>query len=124
MSTDIKASAMHFLTLAAFGNVDEAYEKYVSAGFVHHNPYFRGDRESLKAAMAGAARTSPNEAFDIKHALRDGDFVAVHSRIRKRGQKTDIAVVHLFRFDGGRIVELWDVGQPALVDSANENGMF
>ena len=34
------------------------------------------------------------------------------------------AAVHLFRFDGDRIVELWDVGQPVPEESPNENGVF
>ena len=35
-----------------------------------------------------------------------------------------MAVVHIFRFEGGRIAELWDLGMPIPEDSVNENGMF
>lgn len=31
---------------------------------------------------------------------------------------------HIFRFQGDRIVELWDVWQEIPKDSANEHGMF
>jgi predicted SnoaL-like aldol condensation-catalyzing enzyme len=34
------------------------------------------------------------------------------------------AVVHIFRFEGGLIVELWDVGQDVPEQSVSENGMF
>jgi predicted SnoaL-like aldol condensation-catalyzing enzyme len=34
------------------------------------------------------------------------------------------ALVHIFRFHGDRVVELWDIGQPVPEDSPNENGMF
>lgn len=34
------------------------------------------------------------------------------------------AVVHIFRFDDDRIVELWDIGQAVPEASVNENGMF
>ena len=34
------------------------------------------------------------------------------------------AAVHIFRFQGDRVIELWDVGQPVPENSPNENGMF
>jgi predicted SnoaL-like aldol condensation-catalyzing enzyme len=33
-------------------------------------------------------------------------------------------VVHIFRFENGRIVELWDVGQPVMDEGPNELDMF
>ncbi len=42
-----RETAVSFLKLAASGKVREAYSKYVSPNFRHHNPYFRGDREAL-----------------------------------------------------------------------------
>ena len=35
-----------------------------------------------------------------------------------------VAVVHVFRFEGDRIAEFWDIGQPVPKDSPNANGMF
>jgi predicted SnoaL-like aldol condensation-catalyzing enzyme len=32
--------------------------------------------------------------------------------------------VHIFRFRGDKIVELWDLGQEVPESSPNENGMF
>lgn len=36
----------------------------------------------------------------------------------------EIAVVHLFKFKDGKVVELWDLGQVIAPDSPNENGAF
>lgn len=33
-------------------------------------------------------------------------------------------VVHLLRFRGGKIVEIWDCGQPVPADSPNSDGAF
>jgi predicted SnoaL-like aldol condensation-catalyzing enzyme len=33
-------------------------------------------------------------------------------------------LVRIFRFEGDRIVELWDVGQQAPKNSPNDNGVF
>jgi predicted SnoaL-like aldol condensation-catalyzing enzyme len=117
-----KQTALQFLTLAAFGKVDEAYDQFVSADFRHHNAHFKGDRESLKRAMKDAAERSPNLEFNVKMALEEGDRVATFSQVKKRDM--EIAVTHLFRFAGGKIVEMWDVGMPVPKDCPNENGVF
>jgi predicted SnoaL-like aldol condensation-catalyzing enzyme len=36
----------------------------------------------------------------------------------------DIAVVHILRFEQGKIVEMWDVSQQVPKDSPNKLGMF
>jgi len=50
--------------------------------------------------------------------------VAVHSRVRLKPDGPRVAVVHILRFEGDRIAELWDVGQPVPPESPNEHGMF
>ena len=118
-----KEAATSFLRLASAGKVDEAYAN-VSANFRHHNPYFRGDATSLKAGMAEAATKFPNTKLNVQHVFQDGDVVAVHSRVQHSPDSPAIAVVHIFRFEGDQIAELWDVGQLEPEDSPNENGMF
>lgn len=119
-----KQAAISFLKLAASGNVNDAYGNYVSTNFRHHNPYFPGDAESLKAGMAEAAAKFPNTTLEVQHAWEEGDLVAVHSRVQHEPSQPQIAVVHIFRFEDDRIAELWDVGQEAPANSPNENGMF
>jgi predicted SnoaL-like aldol condensation-catalyzing enzyme len=123
-ASTIKENAVSFLTLAASGKVRAAYDNYVSPKFRHHNAYFPGDAESLQAGMAEAHKKFPNTTLEVQHVLAEGELVAVHSRVRHSSDTPEIAVVHIFRFEGGRIVELWDVGQEAPKDSPNENGMF
>lgn len=115
--------AISFLKLASSGKLDEAYSK-VSPQFRHHNPYFAGDAESLKAGMADAAKKFPHTTLEVQRVLTEGDLVAVHSRVSHGADRPEIAVVHVFRFAGDQIEELWDVGMPAPPDSPNKNGMF
>ena len=49
--------------------------------------------------------------------------VAVHSHVRQKPDDLGAAVVHIFRFENGRIVELWDLGQEAPAQSPNQYGM-
>jgi predicted SnoaL-like aldol condensation-catalyzing enzyme len=120
-----KAAAISFLKTAGLGRTDEAYAKHIAPGFIHHNPYFKGDRASLKAAMEAAHKASPNRSIDVKNVYEDGDTVITHSLVvRQDPKEQDVAVVHIFRFEGDMVVELWDLGQLLSKDSPNENGVF
>jgi predicted SnoaL-like aldol condensation-catalyzing enzyme len=120
----LKDAAIEFLTLAASGKVSEAYERHVGLGFRHHNPYFRGDAAALKEAMQANVAKNPGKVLEVQRALQDGDEVAVFSRVRQHPGDLGAAVVHIFRFENDRIVELWDVGQAVPDNCVNENGMF
>ncbi|MFD2612425.1 nuclear transport factor 2 family protein [Paenibacillus gansuensis] len=124
MTISLKEKAVSFLQLVALGKVQEAYERYIDPDFRHHNPYFRGDVDSLKLAMEENAAKNPNKTLVIKHAIEEGNTVAVHSHVKQNHDDLGGAVVHMFRFHDGLIVELWDVGQPIPDNSPNENGMF
>jgi predicted SnoaL-like aldol condensation-catalyzing enzyme len=75
-------------------------------------------------AMEENARENPNKTLDVKRVIAEGDLVAVHSHVRQNPDDLGAAVVHLFRFEKGRIVELWDLGQPAPEPSPNQYGIF
>lgn len=117
-----KERAQAFLQKAGMGEVQEAYMLYVAPDFIHHNQYFKGDRASLVKAMEEAHQTSPNKSITIKHCYEDGDRVIAHSLVVQ--PKQEIAVVHIFRFLDGKVVELWDLGQVIAKDSPNEYGLF
>lgn len=119
-----KDAAVEFLHLVASGSVREAFLRHVAPGFRHHNPYFRGDAESLMVAMEENARKNPEKILEVQRALQEGNLVAVHSRVRQNPGDPGGAVVHIFRFEQDRIAELWDIGQAQPQESPNENGMF
>ncbi|MDM5225968.1 nuclear transport factor 2 family protein [Cytobacillus sp. NJ13] len=120
----LKEKAVSFLQLAASGQVREAYQRYISPDFSHHNPYFRGDADSLMLAMEENAAQNPNKILEVKLAIQENETVAVHSHVKQNLEDLGGAVVHIFRFQDGKIAELWDVGQPIPDESPNENGMF
>jgi len=121
---DIKSAAIEFLTMCASGDVREAYARHVAADFKHHNPYFRSDRASLLEAMEQSAAEEPNKSFDVKRTIASSDTVAVLSHLQRVQTDVDYAVVHILRFENGKIVEMWDLGQEVPGDSPNELGMF
>jgi len=119
-----KEAAITFLKMAASGDVRAAYDQFIAPGFHHHNPFFKADALSLLHGMEEAQEKFPHAKHEVQRALEEGDLVAVHSRVRLVPDSPGVAVVHIFRFDGDRIVELWDVSQPVPEVSPNEAGVF
>ena len=124
MTNRNKDSAVSFLKMASSGKVREAYLKFVGAGFRHHNPFFEGSAESLMAGMEENARQNPNKLLDVKRVITEGDFVVVHAHVQHKPGELGAALVHIFRFENDRIVELWDLGQPVPEESPNQYGIF
>ncbi|WP_436376059.1 nuclear transport factor 2 family protein [Cytobacillus sp. BC1816] len=123
-SLSLKEKAVSFLQLVASGQVREAYKRYIGPDFTHHNPYFKGDADSLMHAMEENAAQNPNKILEVRLAIQENETVAVHSHVKQNSEDLGGAVVHIFRFQDGQVAELWDVGQPVPEDSPNENGMF
>lgn len=105
-----KEAAVQFLQLIVAGRIEEAYRKYVDVGGKHHNPFFPAGFPALQKAMSDNHVKFPNKQIAVKHVLGDGDLVAVHSHIILRPGETGVAAVHLFRFQGDKVVEMWDCG--------------
>ncbi|NUS39735.1 MAG: SnoaL-like domain-containing protein [Lysobacter sp.] len=121
---DLKERAVDFLRMAASGQAREAFARFAAPGFRHHNPWFADGADTLAAAMDENAAAHPGKQLDIQRVLRDGDLVAIHSRVRMQPSDRGIAVVHILRFEDGRLAELWDIGQPVPEQSPNGAGMF
>ncbi len=119
-----KNGAVEFLQLAVAGRIDEAYERYVNMRGKHHNPYFQAGFGALQAGMIQNHVQFPNEQITVKSVIGEGDRVAVQSHVVLTPGEREVATVHLFRFENGKIVELWDYGQPIPADNPNADGMF
>ena len=123
-TTSHKTAAQSFLKLAASGDVRRAFSMYAGDGFRHHNPFFPGTADALMAAMEENARQHPEKTIEIRRLLEEDDQVCVLSLVRMKPGDRGVALVHIFRFEHDRIVELWDIAQPIPDNSPNANGMF
>jgi predicted SnoaL-like aldol condensation-catalyzing enzyme len=119
-----KEAAVAFLQMTASGQVEEAFERFTGPQFRHHNPHFAGDAGSIKAGMLENAARFPQMRFEVQRALADGALVAVHSRAQMQPGGPGIAIVHILRFEGERIAEMWDIGQAEPDPMPNQYGMF
>ena len=119
-----KDIATAFLQACASGNARGAFVAHATTDFVHHNPHYEGDAMSIALGMEENHKKCPDSVFTVQRALEDGEFVAVHSGMQMRPGDRGVAVVHLLRFTGDRIAEMWDVAQEVPERCVNRNGMF
>ena len=81
--------------------------------------------EGLRKFVVAMKANRPDAHGEIKRVIADGDYVVLHSQWRglsesPRGE----AVVDIYRWENGKVVEHWDVIQPIPETAANNNTMF
>ncbi len=119
-----KKAATEFLQWVVEGKFDEAFQKHVLLTGKHHNPFTPKGFAALKKGMSDNHVIFPNKKFNILRVVGEGDLVAVHSRMTLGPGEKELALVHLMRFEGGKIAEFWDIAQMAPAEVVNENGLF
>ena len=103
--------------------VAAAFDRYVGATYTQHNPIAPDGRAAAISLLSGfVAKNSIH--YDIIRVIAEGNLVAVHSHVTFSADDRGNAVVDIFRFEHGKIVEHWDVVQPVPEKSANSNTMF
>lgn len=108
------------------GQAREAILKYISpTTYIQHNPNLPDGREAVLTALPAWLSQSGMRA-EIKRVIAEGDLVVVHSRFAVPGQTDSkvMAVMDIFRVQGGLIVQHWDVLQEVPKTAANNNTMF
>ena len=123
-SRDRKRDAVHFLELVTAGRIDEAYTKHVDMKGKHHNIFFAPGFPALKKAMLENHVQFPVKEYKVKNVISEGNMVAVHAHLSMKHGEKGMIVVHIVRFEGEKIVELWDCGQQVPADSPNSDGAF
>lgn len=84
-----------------------AVERLYAPHYIQHNPHIPQGRDALQALVANLSQAVYYEPGVI---VAEGDFVAIHGRIRGWADAPQV-VVDLFRIEGGKLAEHWDVLQ-------------
>src|SRR5216684_7268210 len=111
MSETNKDITVAFYKMAVFeGRVEDAFRLYAGTPYRQHNPLVEDGMEGLKKFFAGILSNHPDARGEIKRVFADGDHVILHSHWHglsdnSRGE----AVVDIFRLEGGKVLEHWDV---------------
>jgi predicted SnoaL-like aldol condensation-catalyzing enzyme len=125
-----KDVAIGFLRALMQGRFKEGLQFFAS-DCKTHNPYIAGGMDALTDAMIAANREMrtkyPDAELTIRHTLADGDLVAVHTQLlnsKHEPSQGGLRQVHLFRFEGDKIVEYWDITQMVTPEMPNARGAF
>jgi predicted SnoaL-like aldol condensation-catalyzing enzyme len=102
----------------------DAALQYVGSRYVQHNPNAADGPDGFRKFVAFLKDKAPQSHSEIKRSFVDGDTVILHVHaVREPGTRGN-AIVDIFKLEGGKIVEHWDVVQPIPETAANTNGMF
>jgi predicted SnoaL-like aldol condensation-catalyzing enzyme len=92
-------------------DVRGAFEAYVAADYIQHNPGIADGRDAAIKALEPLF-SRPGAQFDVKRIIVDGDMAVIHLRGRSSPSERGGAVADIYRLKDGKIVEHWDVIQP------------
>jgi predicted SnoaL-like aldol condensation-catalyzing enzyme len=81
-------------------------------------------REALKEFMASFLKEHPDLSAHIVRSVAEEDLVVLHVHFSPGSGAPDEAIMDIFRFECGKIVEHWDVIQQMSADALNANGVI
>jgi predicted SnoaL-like aldol condensation-catalyzing enzyme len=84
-----------------------AVERLYALDYIQHNPGIPQGRDALQVLVSDLP---PAVYYEPGLIVAEGDLVAIHGRIRGWADTPQV-VVDLFRIEGGRLAEHWDVLQ-------------
>jgi predicted SnoaL-like aldol condensation-catalyzing enzyme len=102
----------------------EAVSKYVGSKYIQHNPQAADGPDAFIEFVNGLVFQFPQTSVDIKRVIAEGDLVVTHSLLKTSPEDRGTAAADIFRLEGGKVVEHWDVLQPVPETAANDNTMF
>ena len=97
---------------------------HLGAGFIQHNPASRDGAEGFREFFAHLTRQYPKFQVEVRRLFIEGDMVAAHVRSTHGPTPNGEAGVDIFRLEGGKIVEHWNVIQPIPDRLPHPNTMF
>lgn len=102
----------------------KAAEELLLEDYKQHNPQAADGREGLLSHVADLQAEYPNRKIEFIHLFEDGDCVITHIHFSLIPGVREVMGMDIFRFEGDKIAEHWDVIQAIPEQSANSNGMF
>jgi predicted SnoaL-like aldol condensation-catalyzing enzyme len=102
----------------------EAIEKYIAEDFIEHSPIVRGgNRAGFIEHVKEAGFTDPSGPrmkMVVDRVIASGGMVVTHVHVETAPGTPLLVFMDIYRLEGGKIVEHWDVMQPVPETSVNQ----
>ena len=122
---ELATAATGFLhTAFNLGEPETAVSEHLGDMYVQHNPQAADGAEAFIKFVHSMRSQFPDTHLETKRAITQGNMVVTHSHLTLTPGEPGLAIADFFRFEGGKVVEHWDVIQNIPDTSANSNGMF
>jgi predicted SnoaL-like aldol condensation-catalyzing enzyme len=105
-------------------NVRKAFMDWVHEDYIQHNPVAKDGRDNAISALEPFWKSMPSLRYTVARVIIEGDLAVVHNKLQMNAEDRGSAVVDLFRIEGCKIKEHWDVIQAIPEKSANAHPMF
>jgi predicted SnoaL-like aldol condensation-catalyzing enzyme len=99
-------------------------DRYIAPDYIQHSSLAPPGRQALKDFLDFIRRQSPDAETHIKRSFVDGNHVICHTHVIRHPGDPGLAVVDIFRVDGGLLVEHWDVLMEVPAQPLNTLPMF
>ncbi|GAA1937824.1 nuclear transport factor 2 family protein [Kitasatospora viridis] len=119
-----KRTVLAFYQAAINEKDHHAAAKLLGDTYIQHNPRIADGLEGFREFVETLRVDFPDLRCEVRRIFAEGDHVIAHVHgVRVPGGPVT-AIVDIFRLEGGRIAEHWDVMQQVPDEARNRNGMF
>ncbi len=95
-----------------------AVDRLYADDYIQHNPHIPQGRDALRRIVEAL---SPSVHYEPGLVIAEGDLVAIHGRIRGWSEEPQV-VIDIFRVEGGKLAEHWDVLQNEVLAASGTAG--
>ncbi|NOX93661.1 MAG: hypothetical protein GXP04_00780 [Alphaproteobacteria bacterium] len=93
--------------------------------YIQHSPGLANGLDALLDLVEEFDKSHPGYSVEVKRVMAEGDMTVAHCHYKFGGHDPHgKAIVEIFRFEDGLMVEHWDVIQDVPATDKNGNGMF
>lgn len=104
--------------------IDTLRNECFAETYIQHSPHVKDGRDAVLRLFANRYKNHPEISASIKRTASAGDLVWIHLHVKRTPEDLGRSVINIFRMEGGKFAEHWNVSQAVPEKSKNNNTMF